>query len=665
MRQMDRIADSAASSSTSDPGTLDGASAWIVSLLVHLCVLVLLAVWTLSLPQRDQALELSTVTELDAEQFELDDFQYAREQPEIGARSIEGLADVQPTALEFTPLAEIAEPQILKIETSAPVKLHETVDLSRAPEIDSRIVVRGASTTGATGVVGAVDRITHEILLSLEQRPTLVVWIFDRSGSLARQRKQIQERFDRIYEELGVVAASKNPAFARQEDKPLLTSIIAFGKDSETLTPRPTDQLEEIQAAVSGIETEAGGKEFVFTAVHKAAHEYRKYRMQHPRRNVMLIVLTDEAGDDAQMLDETVAICRRYQMPVYVVGAPAPFGRQKTYVKYVFPEDKTKGFSSRVAWIPVDQGPETLAPERIRLEFRGMKYTEESLDSGFGPYGLTRLCAETSGMFFSVHPNRAVGREVGRGETEELAAYISQFFDPRIMRAYRPDYVSVKEYQKLINQNKARRALVEAARLSWVTPMESVRTEFPKRNEGELANALSLAQRDAASLEPKLNALYETLHIGEKDRQKLKEPRWRAGFDLAMGRVLAAKVRTEGYNAMLALAKNGLKFNDKKSNTWRLSPSDEVSTGSTLSKEADAAKKYLRRVQEDHAGTPWAMLAERELKDPLGWTWREAYVPRLDPARQVARNNNPPRQRPEEQARMLNRPRDTRKPPAL
>ena len=29
-------------------------------------------------------------------------------------------------------------------------------------------------------MLGAVDRITHEILLSLDERPTLVVWLFDR-----------------------------------------------------------------------------------------------------------------------------------------------------------------------------------------------------------------------------------------------------------------------------------------------------------------------------------------------------------------------------------------------------------------------------------------------------------------------------------------------------
>jgi hypothetical protein len=59
-----------------------------------------------------------------------------------------------------------------------------------------------------------------------------------------------------------------------------------------------------------------------------------------------------------------------------------------------------------------------------------------------------------------------------------------------------------------------------------------------------------------------------------KVREQEESPRWRAGFDLAMGRVLAQKVRTETYNAMLAKAKLGMKFEDEKNNTWVLEPAN-------------------------------------------------------------------------------------------
>jgi hypothetical protein len=224
-----------------------------------------------------------------------------------------------------------------------------------------------------------------------------------------------------------------------------------------------------------------------------------------------------------------------------------------------------------------------------------------------------------------------------------LSARFRHFFDPDVMRNYRPDYVSIKEYQRLISQNRARQALVQAAQMSWVTPMESPQLQFRKRNEADLAGQLSRAQQDAAVLEPKINRLYETLARGEADRKRLTTPRWQAGYDLSLGRVLALKVRTEGYNAMLAKAKQGMQFKDPKNDTWVLVRDNEISVGSALEKQAKEAKSNLERVVQEHPGTPWAMLAERELREPFGWKWEERYTGVNEPA--VA--NNVPRPAPQ------------------
>jgi hypothetical protein len=54
-----------------------------------------------------------------------------------------------------------------------------------------------------------------------------------------------------------------------------------------------------------------------------------------------------------------------------------------------------------------------------------------------------------------------------------------------------------------------------------------------------------------------------------------------------------------------------------------LEPANEISVGSQLDKLAKQAHEYLDRVNQQHAGTPWALLAERELKVPIGWKWTE------------------------------------------
>jgi hypothetical protein len=158
--------------------------------------------------------------------------------------------------------------------------------------------------------------------------------------------------------------------------------------------------------------------------------------------------------------------------------------------------------------------------------------------------------------------------------------------------------------------------------------------------------------------------LYETLQTGEADRERESVARWQAGYDLATGCVLALKVRTESYNAMLALAKRGMNFTNPRSNTWVLVAADQIDVGSQWEKLADKARMYLNRVVHDHPGTPWALLAARELEEPIGWRWVEAHTPMEPEPASDQGANTPPRPRDEQPVR-LERPKPTRPVPKL
>jgi hypothetical protein len=639
---------------------------WLASLVVHLAILGGLALVGVVGPHPTEIITLLTSPNEPEDLLTTSqDFSYSSTPQEaIGAAGVgdsDALATAAP-ALSLTAALpssqqqlDVSEPQSAATERIA---IQEEIRVATGARFAENLSIKGAPGVGATGATGAIDRITQEILLSLEERKTLVVWLFDQSGSLERQRAEINKRFDRIYEELGVIEASGDPAFKKHENKPLLSSVVAFGQKITLLTPKPTDEVSEIKAAVAGMKTDDSGIERVFAAVYETVDRYRQYRTQEPRRNVMIVIFTDEAGDDENELDRTVNLCRRHEVPVYAIGVPAPFGRREALVKYVDPDPK---YDQTPQWIPVRQGPESYMPELVKI---GSAEYDEPMDSGFGPYSLTRLCYETGGIFFAVHPNRDGRGGVSRRETAVLSAQLSHFFDPEVMRTYRPDYVPIREYQKLLSENKARAALVEAAQMSWITPMEQPTLVFPKVDDAQLANRLSQAQRAAAILEPKINQLYELLKQGEKDRPRLTRPRWQAGYDLSMGRVLAVKVRTESYNAMLAKAKQGMRFAEPKNDTWRLVPADEISVGSALEKQAAAAKTYLERVVAEHPGTPWALLAERELKQPFGWVWNETYTGVNAPRQVAGNNNNNPRPPQNDKARMLPRP-EKRPPPKL
>jgi hypothetical protein len=609
--------------------------AWLVSLVAHLCVLICMALALLAMPDGPVTLLVSTEPEKEVEEIiepPIDEVYFSDEvSEEVGANSLAGTAMAEAAAPVLSEHSKID----IRQDFVADSTIHlQSDNVSTSPTVSNKALTKGALGVGATGASGAVDRITYEILQSLEQRRTLVVWLFDSSPSMKTQRDEINTRFEKIYEELGVLEKRGNKTFKKYDksSKPLLTSILSYGGTPQVAfnTKEPTDSYEDISEAVKGIKDDESGVEMTFTAIKAAGERHLKWRQEG--RNVMLVVVTDEAADDSGAIEDTLNVVRRYEMPVYVIGVPAPFGREEAPVKF---QNTDPMYEQATNWIPVRQGPESVGAEVVKLAFWGQEKSKDGvdpdlLDSGFGPFHLTRLCYETGGIYFSVHAGKSdearLSGRAGAKYTANLQARLDKFFDPTIMRAYAPDYVTNQEYQQLLNSNKARMALNRAAGMTWTGAMENPRTNFPYEGPGEFKTMLDEAQKTSAVLEPRLNQLYETLKIGEADRAKITQPRWQAGYDLAMGRTLASKVRTEGYNLMLAELKRGKKFENEKNDTWELVNSDKIETGSVMTKLADQAKMYLERVVKEHEGTPWHYLAKKELETPLGWEIKESYT---------------------------------------
>ena len=508
------------------------------------------------------------------------------------------------------------------------------VDESKSgTEAFANISTSGRSGAAVAAAAGAVDRISEEIIQSLEDNKTLVVWLFDQSGSLLEQRARIVARLDKVYQDLeisGLLEGSDETVSAKQR---LLTDVIAFGDKVNPMLKKPTADYEQVSRAIKKIQLDTTGVERVMGAVIEAANQYKwmhkvDSKTKKRKRNVRFIIVSDEAGDDGKRTDEAVKVCRDNQIPVYVIGVPAPFGRRETDVKWVDPDPK---FDQTPQVARVNQGPESLMSERLQLDLTGNALDLDMIDSGFGPFNLTRLCFETDGTYFAVHPNRN-SRGVRWNEVSNYSAFLRYFFDAQVMKAYRPDYVTRRTYQTSLNQKQSRSALVRAAAFTSAGRLATPRLRFPKFDEAQFVNTVSRAQRDAARIEPKLNQLFEILKSGEQDRSQETSLRWQAGYDLAIGQALAAKVRAETYNMMLALVKTRLKFDDPKTenarqnNTWVLKPADTVETGSRSAKLAEKAKTYLQRVVELHPGTPWALIAQRELETPIGWKWGQTYT---------------------------------------
>ncbi|MEC8557527.1 MAG: vWA domain-containing protein [Planctomycetota bacterium] len=658
-----------------ESGWFDGDSqAFAVSILFHVVLVVALAVLPSFAMQTAEKLVFKSVppTEIEEEVTLFDQVAYSEEPSlEIGANSALSNSQALSMAPIVADISEIPSPSEYEPQLNPTVELNNQVQQA-VGLVNNETIVKGMTGVGTTGTDGAVDRITYEILQSMEERPTLVVWFFDQSGSLLKRRKEIRDRFDRIYEEVGIVEATVEEKTGKKiSEEPLLTSVFAFGEGVNLLTPKPTADLTEIKDAIDSIEMDSSGTERVFSAIYKGTEKFKRYRSGStgvgPKRNVMFIAVTDERGDDVIGLDATIRECRKFAIPVYVLGVPSPFGREFSYVKYVDPDPK---FDQSPQWAQVDQGPESIMTERVKLGFREDFYNEPVVDSGFGPFALSRLSYETGGIYFTIHPNRKIGQRVRRNEIDAFASRLEYFFDPETMVKYRPDYVSKDEYMKRISDSPLRQILVRAAQMPRTEILESPAQNFVKRSEAAFSTELTEAQKKAARVQPQLTVLAEMLKLGREHVDKEGSPRWLAGFELALGTVLAHKVRAESYNLMLAKAKRGMKFETEKNNTWRLEPDQEISVGSKVAKDGLLATELLENVAEAHKGTPWGLLAMRELQNPVGWKWVEDYTDLAPPARNMAGNNNnnpPPVPRPgtDEQARMLKKPPPKRPIPKL
>lgn len=604
-----------------DETPLDGDTpAWAVSLVLHVVVLLSMALLGLpTLERREKA-----ITIVSPPQVAEEDVLVAPEmtvEPEQESAPAESEADNVDIAaavadvLSDDPVVTVDVAEAIDGEIAvAPIDLPPTgAELGESLQVGR--IGEGDTGVGTSGAGGAVDRLTLEIAASLQQRPTVVCWVFDQSVSLAGQRKEIASRLGRVFEELGVTGLETS-------GNDLFNLVFAYGQKVTPVVNEPTKENGPVIKAIESIQIDDSGVEMTFTAIAEAAKRAKQARISPTKRNVMIVAFTDEVGNDQQYADQVAAFCRSQAMRVYVVGVPAPFGMREVRMKF---REFDPQYADDVQWAVVEQGPETLYPEVVKV--RTGRDEDDPIDSGFGPFSLSKLCAETGGIYFCVHANRNASGRVSDGEVADMASRLRYFFDPQVMRAYRPDYQSSAKIDQMLAGNRAKKALVEAAKASQVAGMDSPRLTFPRQDDGALANLLGEAQKKAAVLQPKIDAIHATLSAGLPDRDKVEEKRWQAGYDLAIGRVMAIKVRTDAYNIMLAQAKTGMKFKDAESDTWLLVPDNDISAvGSQTEKLAGQALTFLKRVVDDHPGTPWARMAAQELRHPLGYRWDETYT---------------------------------------
>ncbi len=472
--------------------------------------------------------------------------------------------------------------------------------LPAAARLDSAVTVHGSGMENVEGVDKAVDRLAQEILRKLEQGRTLVVWAFDASGSLQAERENLRKHIEEVYKH--IAQAGGSDIF---ETAGLQTAVVSFGKDRKVLC-EPTTDPAAVASAIRAVGLDESGIETVFQTVIDIVKKYGKFRMDGQVTKPMIVVVTDEIGDDLDRLEPAIAACRDAKVPVYVLGSPAVFGRKDGLADYKHPVTGRQYYN-----LKVDQGPESALLEGVQLPFwfEGPQY--EYLDAGFGPYGLSRLAGATQGIYF----------------ISRMSNKVPVHFDPAGMREYKPDWVSMDQYRKAVLGDPLRQAVVMASEICQKKLPGTPPMGFPPVDDAAFKESLTRNQEGTARTLYTVEEALVPINQVAKLREKEVSRRWLAHYDLIRGRLMALRVRCFEYSGQCAKMKRDTpKFTKANSNAWRLVPDTEIHYSDKAAAAAKEAEGLLKKVIADHPGTPWALLAERELRHPMGLKWVETHV---------------------------------------
>ncbi|MDX1970660.1 MAG: VWA domain-containing protein, partial [Planctomycetaceae bacterium] len=164
--------------------------------------------------------------------------------------------------------------------------------------------------TGETGRVvegygAALGQITQELIRLMRDEKVLACWMFDASESMEDDRREIRDNFHKVYEELGLV--SKSEEKLRMAEEPILTSIFTFNTNANELTAKPTSDVKLIRAAIDKVVKDESGDENFCQSATTVISKYAKLAAGQ-KRKLVLILASDESGDDDSKLEESIEI---------------------------------------------------------------------------------------------------------------------------------------------------------------------------------------------------------------------------------------------------------------------------------------------------------------------------------------------------------------------
>ncbi len=587
---------------------------WGVSLMVHLALLVLMATAGIkAAPELIGSIDAAMIdTELsDKEAGEL--MQMDAIEPNDSSEAIDTSSMmVYETSATPTINSRTAAPS----EASALSGLVSTVaPPSTTSSLPAQALINADLGSGGKmgGIPGehvetieeALDRLAKEIIAHLQKSKVTVVWLFDESGSMKDDQQAIRDKFERVATQLNIHVDED-----RKNAGDLNHAIVSFGKNIHFDYAKPTDDLKFIQQAIDRIPIDESGVENTMGAIINTVAYFDRPSMKD--RKILLVLATDESGDDGDLVEQARQTVLKRRMPVYILGRQAMFGYPKLRLEYVDPVTKDK------YWPSIDRGPE--APGLENLQYDGLhRDRRDEQPSGFAPYELARISRESNGIYF-VLPTSENQRVRQREKAYSMDA----------LKEYLPDGRDRDTYRGFVKNTPLRRTITEVAELT--------KSDFGFRNHYpiELAALAEAISKEVPKVDIQLNALLEIekrLRALEGARDRDPSQRWKAHYDLMLAQIITYQIKAYEYRAclkeMVALAQQGKlvpknKPSPKRIVEWTLGHSKKKKAPeSETEKKYTEAERLLKQVIERHPNSPWADLAQTELNRGFGCDWGE------------------------------------------
>lgn len=277
------------------------------------------------------------------------------------------------------------------------------------------------------GQTKALERTIEDIadhLRTVAERKVMLLWVVDSSNSMVDDRDQIKAQLSKIFDKVKGV-------------KDLHMAVLAFDEKPRPLVPFTT-RMGLVQKGLDAVGVQGKGIENCMAAVQEGARLFppgRAYRM--------IVLVTDERGDDASQVEATLAAVRKVEGHVFVLGRETPFGWD-----FAYELDEKTGVEATVLAGTESAGQETLQmsplccnqpwvpwcrkmrvhPDKKEYEsfFRRMNPIEcdlgfdQEVPSGFGPWAQSRLAADTGGRCFLLREKESYSAEAMKGYEPEL-----------------------------------------------------------------------------------------------------------------------------------------------------------------------------------------------------------------------------------------------------